>query len=138
MAQCSHCSIEIESGAQFCPSCGQPVAAAGEGHSGWDDTRKQQVYPQQEYDQTQTPLRVENHLVKAIIVTVLCCLPMGIVAIVYAASVNGKLQAGDYAGAVEASQKANSWANWGLGIGLALIIISTLIQFLVIGSGIGL
>jgi len=138
MAQCSLCGNEIESGVQFCPSCGQPVANSGEASTGWDETSRQQVYPQQEYDQTQPPAHVENHLVKAIIVTVLCCLPLGIVAIVYAASVNGKLQAGDYAGAVEAGQKANTWANWGLGIGLALIIISTLIQILAISSGIGI
>ncbi len=135
MAQCSHCGAEIESGAQFCPSCGQPVAAAGEGPSGWDETSQQQVYPQQEYDSTQPPAHVENHLVKAIIVTVLCCLPLGIVAIVYAASVNGKLQAGDYAGAVEAGQKANTWANCGLGVGIAWILIYAIITIIGLSTG---
>ena len=37
---------------------------------------------------------VPNYLVFAILATVFCCLPTGIPAIVYAAQVNGKLQAG--------------------------------------------
>src|ERR1700685_693933 len=41
---------------------------------------------------------VPNYLVFAILSTVLCCLPAGIPAIVYAAQVNGRLQAGDIAG----------------------------------------
>ena len=38
---------------------------------------------------------VPNHLVWAIAVTIFCCLPAGMVAIVYAAQVNGMLDAGD-------------------------------------------
>ena len=50
-----------------------------------------------------------NYLVWAILATLFCCLPFGIAAIVYAAQVNGKLAAGDYAGAVEYSRKAKKW-----------------------------
>ena len=39
------------------------------------------------------PVQVPNYLVQSILVTLFCCLPFGIVAIVYAAQVNGKLQA---------------------------------------------
>ena len=53
---------------------------------------------------------VPNYLAPAIITTVLCCMPFGIVAIVYAAQVDGKLIAGDYAGAVDASNKAKNWS----------------------------
>ncbi|HXX01437.1 MAG TPA: CD225/dispanin family protein [Candidatus Acidoferrales bacterium] len=52
---------------------------------------------------------VPNYLVFAILATVLCCLPAGIPAIVYAAQVNGKLQAGDLAGAQQASKNAKLW-----------------------------
>jgi hypothetical protein len=59
---------------------------------------------------------VPNYLVWSIISTVagliFCCLiglPMGIVAIVFSTQVNNKLQAGDYAGALEASNKAKLW-----------------------------
>jgi hypothetical protein len=52
---------------------------------------------------------VHSYLVPAIFSTICCCLPIGIVAIVYAAQVNSKLQSGDMAGAIEASQKARTW-----------------------------
>jgi Interferon-induced transmembrane protein/GYF domain 2 len=52
---------------------------------------------------------VPSYLVPAILSTICCCLPIGIVSIVYAAQVNGKLQSGDMAGAREASQKAQIW-----------------------------
>ena len=52
---------------------------------------------------------VPNYLVQSILVTLFCCLPFGIVAIVYSAQVNTKLEAGDYQGAVEASANAKKW-----------------------------
>ena len=63
---------------------------------------------------------VPNHLVFSILVTIFCCVPFGIVSIVYAAQVNGKLAAGDYAGAVDASNKAKTWCWVSFGIGLAV------------------
>lgn len=52
---------------------------------------------------------VPNYLVQAILTTVFCCLPFGIVAIVYAAQVNAKLAGGDLQGALESSSKAKTW-----------------------------
>ncbi|GAA1589255.1 hypothetical protein GCM10009678_84490 [Actinomadura kijaniata] len=51
-----------------------------------------------------------NHLVWAILTTILCCLPGGVVSIVYAAQVNSKWSAGDYQGAMKASKNAKTWA----------------------------
>jgi len=56
------------------------------------------------------PTEVPNYLVQAILVTIFCCVPFGIVSIVYAAQVNGKVAAGDYAGAIATSNKAKTWA----------------------------
>ena len=67
--------------------------------------------------------KVESYLVLAIVVTVLCCLPFGIVGIVYAAQVNPKVQAGDIAGARESSRKAKLWTLWGLGLGLSVYVL---------------
>ena len=63
-------------------------------------------------------VKINNNLVLAIVVTVLCCLPFGLVGVVYAAQVNGKAQAGDVAGAQESARKAQLWSYWGLGIAL--------------------
>lgn len=68
--------------------------------------------------QTAAPGSVPNYLVQSILVTIFCCWPLGIPAIVFAAQVNSKLNQGDYAGAVAASQKAKmfSWISFGLGL----------------------
>lgn len=58
---------------------------------------------------------VPNYLVPAILVTVLCCLPFGIPAIVYAAKVDGLVSTGDLAGARHASEQAKKWS-WIAGI----------------------
>ena len=55
-----------------------------------------------------------SNLVWAIVSTILCCLPAGIVAIVYACKVDNLYLMGDYQGAVEASHKARNWAIGGL------------------------
>lgn len=66
---------------------------------------------------------VPNYLVFAILATVFCCLPTGIPAIVFAAQVNGKLQAGDIVGAQAASKNAKMWCWISLGAGLAVMAI---------------
>jgi len=68
------------------------------------------------------PASVPNYLVLAII-TLICCLPLGIVAVVFAARVNGQVQAGDIAGALVSSRKAKLFSFIGLGVGLAWWII---------------
>lgn len=65
---------------------------------------------------------VPNYLVFAILATVLCCLPTGIPAIIYAAQVNSKLQAGDYVGAQESSKNAKMWCWISFGLGLATTV----------------
>jgi len=66
---------------------------------------------------------VPNYLIFAILATVFCCIPAGIPAIIYAAQVNGKLQAGDIAGAQVASKNAKLWCwiAFGTGLGAGLI-----------------
>lgn len=53
---------------------------------------------------------VSNNLVWAILTTLFCCLPFGIVSIVYASKVDGLRIAGNIPAAVEMSQKARNWA----------------------------
>lgn len=71
-----------------------------------------------------------NHLAPAILVTLFCCLPFGIVAIVNAAQVNGRLATGDHEGAVELSNKAKMWCWISFVAGIVAFILSLLILFL--------
>lgn len=66
---------------------------------------------------------VPNHLVWAILATLFCCLPLGIVSIVYAAQVDGKRAAGDIAGARQSADSAKLWAIISAVIGPICLII---------------
>jgi hypothetical protein len=74
-------------------------------------------------------------MLKAVIATLCCCLPLGIVSIIFAAQVNSKLAAGDVAGARAASSNANLWAWIAIGLGLSGWAVWALIQFLAIAAG---
>jgi hypothetical protein len=69
--------------------------------------------------------KIPNYLVHAILCTLCCCLPGGIVAIVYASQVNTKQAAGDIQGAMTASANAKKWCwiSFGVGIVVNLIVV---------------
>ena len=67
---------------------------------------------------------VPNNLVLAILSTVFCCLPLGIVAIIQATKVNGFVAQGNFAAAQEASAKAKKFAIIGIVIGLVVYVIA--------------
>ncbi len=69
----------------------------------------------------------ENYLVWAILCTVLCCLPLGIVSIVYSTKVSGLWAQGRYAEAQEAANNAKKWAIIGAIVGAVAAVIFVLI-----------
>ncbi|HEX5887715.1 MAG TPA: CD225/dispanin family protein [Pyrinomonadaceae bacterium] len=79
-----------------------------------------------------TPDKVPNYLVPAIISAV-CCFPLGIIGVIFAAQVNGKVAAGDIAGAMDASKKAKLFSYIFLGLAI-LGWGGYLILWLVIGG----
>lgn len=76
---------------------------------------------------------VPNYLVPAII-SLFCCLPLGVVGVIFAAQVNGKVAAGDTAGALDASKKAKMFSFIAIGLGLAGIVCYVLL-WLIMGIG---
>ncbi len=89
-------------------------------------------YPQGGYPQTGYPqagyapagyAKPDNYLVWAILTMILCCLPLGIVSLVYATQVDSKWSAGDVAGAENSSQQARTWAIWSAVAGIAFTVL---------------
>ncbi|SON59415.1 hypothetical protein MSIMFI_00898 [Mycobacterium simulans] len=74
----------------------------------------------------------DNYLVWAILVTVLCCLPFGIVSIVYSTKVSGLWAQGRYAEALAASASAKKWAIIGAITGAIVAVIIGIIYIVLI------
>ncbi len=76
---------------------------------------------------------VPNYLVQSILATLFCCLPLGIVSIVFAAQANSKRDAGDIPGAMQAAKNAKTWA-W-VSFGAGLVAIAFYVGLVVLAGG---
>jgi len=98
----------------------------------------QQPYQQPQYQQAppQQPYEPKpgNNLVWAILVTLFCCLPFGIISIVYASKVDGLWYAGDKIGARNAAKTAGTWALVGA-ISSLVVWIIYIIFVVAVGAG---
>jgi hypothetical protein len=99
---CSKCGLDNDDRAPLCAHCGSPLTGQAPAWSGAPATPKP-----------------DNYLVWSILATLFCCLIPGIVGIVYAAQVDSKYSAGDYAGAQSAAASAKTWTLVAFGLGLA-------------------
>ncbi|MCQ2136269.1 MAG: CD225/dispanin family protein [Bacteroidales bacterium] len=88
-----------------------PVAPGASGVGSAPQGPQPPFQPYNPQPQTGYPACPENHLVKAILVTVLCCWPLGIPAIVYASLVETAYHTGQFDLAVQRSRIADRWAN---------------------------
>jgi interferon-induced transmembrane protein len=75
---------------------------------------------------------VPNYMVPAII-SIFCCWPLAIAAIIFAVQVNNKVQAGDIAGAQDASKKAKMFSFIAIGLGLLGVICYVIMMILGVG-----
>ena len=126
---CTNCGHQNTAGATVCEQCGAalPVAPPTPPMSETPATPPPQAAAAPPAAPAGAPgagmrAPIPNHLVWAILVTLFCCLPGGIVAIVYAAQVDGKAASGDYAGAQQSSDNAKLWCWISLGVGLVAIV----------------
>lgn len=75
------------------------------------------------------PQRPSTYLALAIISTILCCLPAGIVSIIYATKVNGLYEDGKYDEALKASNNAKTWGI----VSIVLACVGWIIYVLIFG-----
>lgn len=81
-----------------------------------------------------TPAKPDSYMLWAILSTICCCVPFGIVSIIYAAKVNGLYQTQQYEAAEKASADAKKWAIISAAVGAAVNILY-MIYYAVVGFG---
>jgi len=114
---------------RYLVDCYCPVDARWKAPSGELAKRSQvpkRIAPSYE-DDSKTPSdpasRNPTYLPQATLIALLCCLSLGIVAVVYAATAKAKLESGDYEDAVETANKAKKWFIVSLVLGLVAIVL---------------
>ena len=127
---CPTCGWRNADGVARCGNCRQELQAAQAGAP----RQPQEAYGSQPY--AQDPFgSVPDYLVWSILVTVFCCMPFGIVAIVKSAEANSKRDLGDYDGAMRAAQSARMWTFLSLGIVFAPFVIFAALAIVCIIAG---
>lgn len=76
----------------------------------------------------------DNKMVWSILVTLFCCLPFGIVAIIKSSEVNNKWAAGDVAGANASAAEATKWIKWSVITGIVVAVIVVILYVLVFAA----
>ena len=130
--KCSRCAHVNVAEARFCAQCGQPLVPGAVPPAAPQPPLPYTQAPPPQYSYPPAPgpayptpppgwtsdmhyapapvgFTVPSHMAGAVLVTIFCCLPLGIVAIIKASSVSGHLARGDIVSARRASESANSW-----------------------------
>ena len=149
---CKNCYQEIPDGSKFCPHCGakqnevqpnaeqenavknDPVQATGAAKTTENATGYQDAAGYQNNSGYQNVTGYQNngqkpeinyvpYLVLSIIYTVCCCLPFGIVGIVFSVKINSALNAGNYEEAAQNAKMAKIWTIVSFVVGLVVGIL---------------
>ena len=140
---CKECGTQNSDDAKFCSRCGSKLkedeSTGGESYSNsnyqgnnnvngknGENGENQGNFQNRNsgYNNYNGPRpNIPNYLVWSILSTIFCCLPFGIVAIVYASKVNSNLAIGNIFKAQRASDKAKNWTLASFICGIIYLII---------------
>ncbi|MBN2223685.1 MAG: CD225/dispanin family protein [Deltaproteobacteria bacterium] len=114
----------------ICSSCGQANADGDRKCSGCG--------AELSYDRNPTIQNsyLPNYLAPAVILTFICCMPLGAVALIFAAQVNGRQIAGQWQEAKKSSESARLWCwiAFGAGIVFWTFYIIIIVIIMILGS----
>ena len=113
---CRNCGMENDDKAYLCVQCGAAL----------EEVRSSTPYDSQP--------DVPTYLVQAILVTIFCCMPFGVPAIVFAAMASSHLTAGNRAAALAASNNARTWCWVSFCCGLVVPVVWLLLVLGTAGS----
>ncbi len=122
--KCPHCKEDNPPGSAKCAFCGESLAL------------KAITTPKQRQKTTREIGYLPNYLAQSILVMLFCCLPLGIVGLVFAAQVNGRVIAGEYERAMNASRLAKMWCWITLGVGFLFWSAYIMIYVVIFGLAI--
>ena len=112
---CPKCKKTVPDGAAFCDSCGTQLIPQAQSQSAGA------VPPS---------VNIQTYLVPSILATVFCCLPFGIVSIVFASKANTCLANRDISGAQQNANTAKIWFWVAFGSGIVSCIFIFLLEFM--------
>ena len=121
--RCSNCGAEIPPNSQFCGVCGYQM---GYNAGQMPPPPPPQFQPQQ--------AAINTWMVPAVLATIFCCLPFGIVSIVFASKANSALSVGNYQQAQVEADKAKTWFWVSFACGIVSGIIGTIFQILALAA----
>lgn len=114
---CPKCGMSLPDDAVFCAQCGASVQGAQDPNQTFNAQQPPMNPPQYNNYSYQTqqpmgekPINGTTYLIFAILATVLCCLPFGIPAIIFATKIDKAQATGDFAGAADAAKKSKMWS----------------------------
>ncbi len=141
---CKKCGMQIDDNAFFCEHCGadqRPAANAQPEAAVWQPSQPEySAEPQQGYQPVYNtmpgaePVKGTAYLVWSILVTLFCCLPLGIPAIIFAAKIDNCNAQGDFGGAAENARKAKNFCIWGAVLSVVFCIIYFAFVFLMVAE----
>ena len=117
---CPDCGNQVSSEATSCPNCGKPLNKPFEA-------------PEAKQESNNEP-PPKTWLIESILATIFCCLPFGIVGIIYAAKVESSWYAGRKEIALNASKSAKTWTLVALFSGITAVVLY-IILVVIIGLG---
>ncbi|MDR0364970.1 MAG: CD225/dispanin family protein [Bacteroidales bacterium] len=139
MKHCTQCGEQNLDNASFCSKCGASLYVKDPSYKA--PGQYVEVAPQNpnyHYDNPQQPSKPPmspTYLWQSIVVTIICCMPLGIPAIVNASQVETRYLQGNYEGSLRASRNAKSFCMWGLIAGIVGTIAYILLMIFGIAGG---
>lgn len=123
MIYCSKCGEGNREDARYCLHCGNPLHGTNN--------------PVTTPPSNSNRFMPETYLWQSIVVTILCCLPLGIPAIVYATQVEKYFMRGEIDAAQRSSRMAKNFCIWALAVGLLFLVSYILIYVIALGGAFG-
>ena len=140
LINCPECNASISSEAVYCPHCGAPItpkrtqgqqSATESARSCCDQYSQSSVNGA--YTKTMPP---KTWLLESILATLFCCLPFGIIGIIYAAKVESNWYAGRTYQALSYAKTAKTWTITSFIVGIVGGLCYILLMALGVLSGI--